>query len=104
MAVLGPRERGHNPKRYTVSDIRRMQRWEELVCEAIVVLEGNVGVMGSLRRFYLGLKKNTDFPHRRSCADEIIDFADQLDAMIKDFNASIGRAKALVKIWSDWKS
>jgi hypothetical protein len=103
MAVRGPREKGYHPKRYQAGDIRRMQLWDETVGEAVVVLEGNIEVMSSLRQLYLNLEKDSAFPHRDTCADEIADFANQLDAIINDFRISIGRANALIKIISDRK-
>jgi len=103
MAVLGPREKGYHAKLYTPTDIRRLQRWDELVSEAIVVLEGNVEVLLALRQFYLHLLQNRDFPQRQSCADEISDFANQIEIMINDCRINIGRARALVKTTTDRK-
>ncbi|KAK4152639.1 hypothetical protein C8A00DRAFT_44337 [Chaetomidium leptoderma] len=101
MAVLGPREQGYSPERYQAGDIRQMQIWEEQASEAIVVLDGNVAVMASLRRFYQRLAADRRFPCRRSCAGEIGDFANQLDTMVSDMRNNIERARALIKTTSD---
>ncbi|KAK4208645.1 hypothetical protein QBC37DRAFT_431673 [Rhypophila decipiens] len=103
LAVLGPREEGHHPKRYHPRDIRRMQIWEERANEAIVVLEGNVDVLSALRQFYLNLSKDDRFPLGQSCLGEIKDFASELEAMISDLKNNIGRAKALTKTTMDRK-
>ena len=101
MAVLGPREKGHDPERYQPRHVRRMQLWAEMAGEAVVVLEGNVDVMSSLRQFYLGLLKEPGFPLRGACESDIVEFANQLEAMIGDCKNNIGRAKALLKTTAD---
>ena len=103
MAVLGPREDGYHPKRYQPRDIRRMQIWEERASEVIVVLEGNVDVISSVRQFYLNLAKDDRFPCRQSCLGEINDFASELEAIISDLKNNIGRARALLKTTVDRK-
>ncbi|KAK0713615.1 hypothetical protein B0T26DRAFT_753708 [Lasiosphaeria miniovina] len=103
MAVIGLREHGHHAKRYRPSDIQLMQALEEKASEAAVVLEGNVDIMTSLRQFYEGLAKDDRFPCRNSCAGELTDFVNQLDAMIGDLKNNSGRARALVKTTADRK-
>jgi hypothetical protein len=92
-----------HPGYFTPTDIWRLQRWEELVSEAVVVLEGNVEVLSSLRQFYLHLLQCQDFPQQQSCADEIREFANQVETMMNDCRINIARAKALVKTTTDRK-
>ncbi|KAK4166335.1 hypothetical protein QBC43DRAFT_206382 [Cladorrhinum sp. PSN259] len=103
MAMLGPWEKGNSPRHYQPSDIRRMQVWEELASEAIVVLEGNLEVISSLQGVYRGLAQDKRFPHRKACAGEITDFINQLDAMKSELRNIIGRCHALVKVSADRK-
>ena len=68
-----------------------------------MVLEANVDVMTSLRRFYDGLKENKDFPLRSSCADDIVVFVSQINNIIDNFKMEIARAKVLAQITNDRK-
>ena len=68
-----------------------------------MVLEANVDVMTSLRRFYDGLKENKDFPLRSPCADDIVTFAAEVDDIIGNFKMQIARSKVLAKITNDRK-
>ena len=68
-----------------------------------MVLEANVDVMTLLQRFYDGLKENKDFPLRRSCADDIVTFAAEVDNIIYNLKMQMARAKALAKITNDRK-
>ena len=104
MAVLGPRVEGHSHQKYTAKHIQDLQRWEEKVNEVIMVLETNMNIILSLRRFYDAMKGNVDFPLRVSCADDIVTFSAQVDEGIEDFKMQIARAKALAKITNDRKS
>lgn len=71
-----------------------------MVSESITVLEANVEIMSSLKRFYEKLAQNKNFDIR-NCEDDIEVFSNQLDSMMDDFRLQIGRAKALVKLTSD---
>ncbi|KAK0726600.1 hypothetical protein B0T21DRAFT_371892 [Apiosordaria backusii] len=102
LGVLGFREPGQRPKRYQARDVQHMQIWQERASEAVVVLEGNIEVMQSLGQFYQGLAQDDRFP-QRSCAGDIADFVNQLDAMIADLRNGVSRAKALVKTTADRK-
>ena len=68
-----------------------------------MVLEANVNVMTSLRRFYDGLKEDKNFPLRSSCADDIVTFAAEVDDIIDNFKTEIARARVLTKITDDRK-
>ncbi|KAK4188139.1 hypothetical protein QBC35DRAFT_451580 [Podospora australis] len=101
-AVYGPPEDGHTPGIHRASDIRRLQIWEERANEAVVVLEGNLDVISSLRQFYQDLAQNDRFP-RLSCGGEIADFVSQLDAMISELKHGILRSNAVSKTTADRK-
>jgi hypothetical protein len=103
MAKLVPREEGHQAKHYQSSDVRRMQICEEQASEVVIVLEGNVEVLVSLQQFFRGLLKDERFPFRNSCANEINDFAANLDTIMSDMKNNIGRARALMKTTADRK-
>jgi hypothetical protein len=64
-------------------------------------LKANVDVMTSLRRFYIDLRDNDEFPMKKSCGDDIAVFASQLGNLINDFRLQIDRADALVRITTD---
>lgn len=101
MAVLGPTGKGYHHHIYTTRDIQRLQRWAEKVREAESVLKANVHVMTSLRRFYIDLQRNDDFPMRYTCKDDIVVFASQLVNLIDDFKLQINRAEALIRTTTD---
>ena len=81
-----------------------MQRREDKINEAIMVLEANTDVVTSLRDFYKRLVENKDFDLKAKCEEDIIAFAAQVDDMIYDSKMQIARAKVLVKITADRKS
>ncbi|KAH8887378.1 hypothetical protein GQ53DRAFT_726202 [Thozetella sp. PMI_491] len=101
MALYGPRGMGHNARAYTGMDIQLLLRWEEQISEAISVLEANVDVMTSLKKFYTGLRTSKEFPLRKSCADDIYDFTKQLENIINNLRMQISRAKPVVKLTLD---
>ncbi|KAK1759037.1 hypothetical protein QBC47DRAFT_370967 [Echria macrotheca] len=103
MAKLVPRDEGHQAKNYQSSDVRRMQIWEEQASEVVIVLEGNVDVLVSLQQFFRGLLADERFPFRDSCADEINDFAANLDTIMRDMKNNISRARALMRTTADRK-
>lgn len=101
MAVLGPSGRGYHHRVYTAGDVQRLLIWQERVSEVILVLESNVDIMSSLRRFYTKLCENKNFDARISCVDDVDVFTNKVDYMVDDFKLQIGRAKALVKLLGD---
>jgi Mg2+ and Co2+ transporter CorA len=101
MAVLGPTGKGHHHHIYTTRDIQNLQRWAERVRDVTSALKANVDVMTSLRRFYIDLRDNDEFPMKKSCGDDIAVFASQLGNLIDDFRLQIDRADALVRITTD---
>lgn len=103
IAIPGPRGIGYAYKKYQPQNIQDLQRWEDKTNECIMVLEANVNVMASLRRFYDGLKDDKNFPLRSSCADDIVTFAAEVDDIIHNFKMRIARARVLTKITNDRK-
>jgi Mg2+ and Co2+ transporter CorA len=101
MAVLGPTGKRHHHHVYTTRDIQNLQRWDERVRDVTSALKANVDVMTSLRRFYVDLRDNDEFPMKKSCGDDIAVFASQLGNLIDDFRLQIDRADALVRITAD---
>ncbi|KAH7163467.1 hypothetical protein B0J13DRAFT_601978 [Dactylonectria estremocensis] len=100
MAVLGPTGSGHHHRIYTAGDIQRLLKLEEKVCEITIVLESNIEVMTSLKRFYERLVAKKDFD-LKDCTYEVEDFTNQLSHMMDDFRLQIGRASALARMLSN---
>lgn len=101
MAVLGPTGKGSHHRIYRVSDVQRLFIWQERVSQVVLVLESNVNILHSLRRFYTQLGQNKDFQARNSCSDDIDVFSNKLDYIMDDFKLQVSRAKALLKTLSD---
>lgn len=99
--MLGPIGTGHHHRIYTAGDIQKLLTLEERISEVITVLESNVEVMDSLKRFYEKLVVNKDFDLKEDCSYDIDVFASQLSQMMDDFRLQIGRAKALVRVMSN---
>ena len=62
-----------------------------------MALQGNVDVLTALRRFYVPLSENDDFPLRHNCSSDIRSFVRQLDSFIYDSNMQIARGKLLAE-------
>jgi hypothetical protein len=106
MAVIGPRGPGFAHKEYKACDIQDLQHWQEKANEAVMVLEANFDIIGSLRRFYVGLKDLKDFPQelKLDCEEDIIAFISHLDNILYDFKMQISRARLLSGIIRDRKA
>ncbi|KAH7171387.1 hypothetical protein EDB81DRAFT_753773 [Dactylonectria macrodidyma] len=100
MAVLGPTGSGYHHRVYTAGDVQQLLKLEETVSEMTIVLESNIEVMTSLKRFYERLIANKDFD-LKDCTYEVEDFTSQLSHMMDDFRLQIGRANALVRMLSN---
>lgn len=101
MAVIGPRDFSQAQRIYTPRDLQSLHSYQDKINEAIMVLETNCHVLGSLRKFYEALMENRDFPWRDTCRADIANFARQVDEMIYDSNMQIARAKLLIQITTD---
>jgi hypothetical protein len=105
MAIYGPRGPGHAHQQYKPYHIQKLQHWKEKASETITALEANVDVMTALRKFYLGLKANKDFPSplRMKCEDDIESFTSNIGEAIDRFKMHISRANLLGVTISDRK-
>ena len=105
MAVDGLRGEGYAHKEYKPYHIQDLQHWQDKANEAVMVLEANAEILGSIRRFYRDLIARKDFPStlKSACEDDLAVFFSQLDEIINDFHMQIARAKLLVHIISDRK-
>jgi len=81
-----------------------VQHYEEKTNEAIMVMETNTDVLGSIRQFYERLLANPDFTLALYCREDVLTFASQIDDMIYDAKMQIARAQVLVRITADRKN
>ena len=104
IAVWGPRGVGEHRREYRPDDLQAVQNYEDRTNEAVMVLETNMDVLISLRKFYENLLKNKNFDLKEACEEDILQFATQVNNMIYDSRMQIARAKLLVKIIDDRKN
>jgi hypothetical protein len=69
-----------------------------------MVLEANMDVLGTLRKYYQDLLVNNDFDLRGSCAEAVHTFATQINDAVYDLKMQNSRAKLLARTTSDRKS
>ncbi len=104
---LTPRKEGHVSEYYLSNgtrDMRFLQIFEEQTSEGIEILQGNVEVLSSLRRFYQSLVADTRFTFdRQPCEGAVNDFASQVDVIMSDMRNHIARVSALNKMAADQK-
>ncbi|CAO2649450.1 Nn.00g068350.m01.CDS01 [Neocucurbitaria sp. VM-36] len=105
MAVDGLRGEGYAHKEYKPYHIQDLQHWQDKANEAVMVLEANAEILGSIRKFYWDLIARKDLPDtlKSACEDDLAVFFSQLDEIINDFHMQIARAKLLAHIISDRK-
>jgi hypothetical protein len=89
---------------YTPSDLQTVQNYEDKTNEAIMVMQANIQVLTSLRKFYQALLKNKHFPLEKACSGDVAAFAIQINDMIYDTGMNISRAQLLIRITGDRKS
>jgi hypothetical protein len=89
---------------YTPSDLQTVQNYEDKTNEAIMVMQANIQVLTSLRKFYQALLKNKHFPLEKACSGDVAAFATQINDMIYDTEMNISRAQLLIRITGDRKS
>jgi hypothetical protein len=95
-------------RRYSTSDLLKIQDTEDKANDAIMILEANINVVISLRNFYELLPKNNAFgqatqAEMQSISDSVNAFALQVNNLINDFKMNIARANLLVRISADRK-
>ena len=71
---------------------------EEQTSEAVMVLQGNIDVLLSLRNFYEQLGENDLFPLKQACVFAISSFIKQIDSFIDDSKMQIKRGQLLAQI------
>jgi len=105
MAVIGPRGPGHAHKQYLPYDVQELQYWQDKTNEAVMILEANFDVLGSLRRFYVSLRELRELPQefKEKCDNDISTFASRIENNMQDFKMQISRAKLLAEIASGRK-
>ena len=92
--------RNHDGPQQTYSSVhlQRAQYLEEQTNEAVMVLEGNMDVLVSLKNFYVDFGLNDQFPLKNDCSKDISSFTKQIDSFIYDSKMHIARGHLLVKI------
>ena len=92
--------RGHDEyqQKYTTGHLQEAQNLEEKTNEAVMVLEGNIGVLSALRSFYHELGENHQFPFRNKCIGDLSSFTKQIDSFIYDSKMHIARGQLIAKI------
>ena len=92
--------RSHDGPRQTYSSVhlQRAQYLEEQTNEAVMVLEGNIDVLVSLKTFYADLGLNDQFPLKQDSSNDITSFAKQIESFIYDSKMHIARGHLLAKI------
>lgn len=105
MAVYGPRGPGYAHRIYRPFHLQDMQYWQDKTNEAVMVLESNVDVIVALRRYYIALMDNSEFPDglKRGCGGDVTAFAAHLDEIRNDFKMQTSRVRLLANIISDRK-
>jgi len=104
LAIEAPRGPLEPQIKYSTDNLQNVQRYEDRTNEAIMILEANMDVLVSLRRFYERLLENPDFSLHQTCRPSVVAFATQLNDLIYDSKNQIARAKVLVRITADRKA
>ncbi len=91
-------------REYRPDDLQAVQNYEDKTNEVVMVLEANMDVLISLRKFYENLLKNKYFNLKEDCEEDILQFTTQVNNMIYDSRMQIARAKLLVQIIDDRKN
>ena len=105
MAIYGPRDPGYAHQQYKPYHIQELQHWKEKTSEAIMVLEANVDGMTALRKFYVELKANKDFPSplKMKCEDDIETLTANIGQATNGLKMQISRANLLAVVISERK-
>lgn len=97
--------RGPADMQYTPFHMQELQIWKDQMSQTLMVLEANIEIIASLRKFYLALNTNRDLPlaFKRVCKEEIVAFAANLDEIIDALKMHALRVRLLVSIIADRK-
>jgi hypothetical protein len=103
MAIYGEQGPRTAHRRYKPRDIQDIQHWKDKTSEASMILEANIAVIMGLRKFYVQLSTNKDFPLKEHSAKALEGFMASIDGIIGEFEMHNARAKLLKDIISDRK-
>ena len=103
-AVDAPRDRDHPQRVYEPNDLLALQGHADEINQAIMIMEANIDVLTALRRYYEGLLRHKDFAMKKTCREEVLTFANQVNDMIYDSKMQVSRAKVLIQITADRKT
>ena len=96
--MYGSRARDEYRQTYSSSHLQKAQNIDEQTGEAVMVLEGNIGVLSALRDFYKNLLLDGRFPLKDTCASDLSLFATQIDNIIHDSKMQIARGQLIARI------
>lgn len=90
---------------YELGDIADLQYWRDNANQAVMLLDANIEILNSLRKFYVNLMNRADFPTslKTDCEHDLDVFLSQLDEIMKDLQRQLGRAKLIINIVNDRK-
>lgn len=89
---------------YTPDELNQLQGKSDKITEVVMVMEANVAVLTSIRKYYERLVKNKDFTLSADVEESVGVFATQIDEMIYDMEMQISRAKVLAQVTADRKT
>ena len=98
LLVYTPRDYDEYQQKYSTGHLQGAQKLEEETNEAVMVLEGNIGVLSALRSFYHELGENHQFSLRNNCIADLSSFTRQIDSFINDSKMHIARGQLIAKI------
>lgn len=103
MVIYG--RRGPYHQEYKPSHIQQLQLWKDKISEVVMMLEANMDVISSLRRFYTALQINGDFPFelKKASKHDVRNLAAKLSGIIMELSQDVKRAKVLVSQIGDRK-
>ncbi|RDW57310.1 hypothetical protein BP5796_12760 [Coleophoma crateriformis] len=102
--VFAPRKQNRGCYVFEPREVQEVQSYEEKIHIAIMMLDGNINILRSLKRFYGHLMVSKNFPWKSECSDDIMEFTDKLSVMIYDLEMQTSRINLLVKISGDRKA
>jgi Mg2+ and Co2+ transporter CorA len=103
-AVDASRAQGKFCHFYTPDELTKLQGKSDKITEIVMVLEANVAVLTSIRKYYERLLENKDFTLNVDCEESVGVFAAHIDEMICDMEMQILRAKVLAQVTADRKT
>ncbi len=98
LLAYNPRSHDEYQQKYTTGHLQQAQKLEEKTNKAVMVLEGNIGVLSALQSFYHELGENHQFPLRNNCIGDVSSFNKQIDSLIYDSKMHIARGQLIAKI------